>query len=140
MFIFRSLIAWFRADVDLTKNFLWKSAIYHSIKLPFDAQVDKRFLNVIYYLFRFTYFFQKRNNTLEAILSIRRTKLSKTLSKCFGLFWNPNRSCWSRSRHSLEPTILIATIRIHDTEMHNNISIEWKSFTTVIKLGYSFCP
>ena len=28
------LIAWFRADVDLTKTFLWKSAIFHSIQLP----------------------------------------------------------------------------------------------------------
>ena len=27
-----------------------KSAIFHSIKLPFDAQVDKKFLNVIYYI------------------------------------------------------------------------------------------
>ena len=30
--------------------FLWKSAIFHSIKLPFDAEVDEKFLNVIYYL------------------------------------------------------------------------------------------
>ena len=28
--------------------FLWKSAIFHSIKLPFDAEVDEKFLNVIY--------------------------------------------------------------------------------------------
>ena len=27
-----------------------KIAIYHSIKLPFDAEVTKKFLNVIYYL------------------------------------------------------------------------------------------
>ena len=32
----------------MTKKKLWKSAIYHSIKHPFDAQVDKRFLNVTY--------------------------------------------------------------------------------------------
>ena len=32
------------------KNFLWKSAIYHSIKLPFDAQAAEKILNVIYYL------------------------------------------------------------------------------------------
>ena len=30
------------------KIFLWKSAIYHSIKLPFDVEVAKKFLNVIY--------------------------------------------------------------------------------------------
>ena len=28
--------------------FLWKSAIYHSIKLPFDAEVAEKILNVIY--------------------------------------------------------------------------------------------
>ena len=34
-----------------TKKFvLWKSAISHSIKLPFDAEVDENLLNVIYYL------------------------------------------------------------------------------------------
>ena len=27
--------------------FLWKSAIYHSIKLPFDAEVAEKILNVI---------------------------------------------------------------------------------------------
>ena len=27
---------------------LWESAIFHSIKLPFDAEVDEKFLNVIY--------------------------------------------------------------------------------------------
>ena len=43
------LIAWFRADVNLTKFFLWKSAIYHSIMLPFDAEVAKKILNVIYW-------------------------------------------------------------------------------------------
>ena len=41
------LIAWFRADVDLTKKTLWKSAIFHLIK-PFDAEVDEKFLNFIY--------------------------------------------------------------------------------------------
>ena len=34
-----------------TKNiFLWKSAIDHSIKLPFDAEVAEKFSNGIYYL------------------------------------------------------------------------------------------
>ena len=32
-------ITWFRVDVDLIKYFLWKSVIFHSIKLPFDAKV-----------------------------------------------------------------------------------------------------
>ena len=40
------LIGWFTADVDLKKK-LWKSAIFHSIKLPFDAEVDEKVLNVI---------------------------------------------------------------------------------------------
>ena len=42
--IFRSL------DLErmLIYQKLWKSAIYHSIKLPFDAEVAKKFLNVIY--------------------------------------------------------------------------------------------
>ena len=32
-----------------TKNiFLWKSAIFHSIKLPFDVEVAEKFLNGIY--------------------------------------------------------------------------------------------
>ena len=35
--------------VHTTKNiFLWKSAIFHSIKLPFDAEVAEKILNVIY--------------------------------------------------------------------------------------------
>ena len=46
MLIFRSL------DLErmlIWQNFfLWKSAIFHSIKLPFDAEVAKKFLNVIY--------------------------------------------------------------------------------------------
>ena len=43
-------IAWFRVDVDLTNFFLWKSAIYHSIKLPFDAEVAEKILNFIYFI------------------------------------------------------------------------------------------
>ena len=36
-------------SLDLTKYFLlWESAIFHSIKLPFDAQVVQKILNVIY--------------------------------------------------------------------------------------------
>ena len=37
-----------KIDVELIWNFLWKSAIFHSIKLPFDSEVDEKFLNVIY--------------------------------------------------------------------------------------------
>ena len=33
------------------KIFLWKSAIFHTIKLPFDAEAAERILKVIYYLF-----------------------------------------------------------------------------------------
>ena len=44
------LIVCFKADVDLTKLFLLKSAMFHSIRLPFDAEVDEIFLNVIYYV------------------------------------------------------------------------------------------
>ena len=32
------------------KKFLWKSAIFHSIKLPFDAEVAEKILNGIYWL------------------------------------------------------------------------------------------
>ena len=32
------------------KNFLWKSAILHSIKLPFDVQAAEKILHVIYCL------------------------------------------------------------------------------------------
>ena len=36
-------VAWFRAEVDLPKIFfLWKSAIFHSSKLPFDAEVAEK--------------------------------------------------------------------------------------------------
>ena len=42
-------IAWFRADVDLTKKKLWKSAIFHYHLIPFDAEVDEKFLDVIYW-------------------------------------------------------------------------------------------
>ena len=38
-------IAWFRTYVDLSK-----SAIYHSIKLPFDVEVAEKSLNDIYYV------------------------------------------------------------------------------------------
>ena len=31
------------------KFFFWKSAIFHSIKLPFDADVAEKILNIIYY-------------------------------------------------------------------------------------------
>ena len=41
-------------DLDVrwsTKKLLrWKSAIYHSIKLPFDVEVDEKFLNGMYLL------------------------------------------------------------------------------------------
>ena len=30
------------------KTFLWESAIYHSMKLPLDAEVAEKFLNGIY--------------------------------------------------------------------------------------------
>ena len=30
------------------KNILWKSAIFHSINLPFDVQAAEKILNVIY--------------------------------------------------------------------------------------------
>jgi hypothetical protein len=41
---------WFRADIDQTWIFFYeKSVIFHSIKLSFDAEVDEKFLNVIYY-------------------------------------------------------------------------------------------
>ena len=38
--------------LDLEEMLIWiffyeKSAIFHSIKLPFDTEVDKKFLNVI---------------------------------------------------------------------------------------------
>ena len=35
-----------QADGEL-KNLLWKSAIFHSIKLPFDAEVAEKILNGI---------------------------------------------------------------------------------------------
>ena len=35
-------------DVDITKKKIWKSAIYHSIKLPFDVQAAEKLLKVIY--------------------------------------------------------------------------------------------
>ena len=48
MLIFRSL------DLERMliwqKFFLWKSAIFQSIKLPFDVEVDEKFLNVNYYI------------------------------------------------------------------------------------------
>ena len=39
------------------KKSLWKSAIFHSIKLPFDAEVDEKFLNVIYYTYTHAYLY-----------------------------------------------------------------------------------
>ena len=43
-------IAWFKTYVDLPKSFFlfWKSTIFHSIQLPFDANVAEKFLNVIW--------------------------------------------------------------------------------------------
>ena len=40
-------ITQFRADVDLPKKKIWKNAIFHSIKLPFDAETAEKFLKVI---------------------------------------------------------------------------------------------
>ena len=41
----------FKTDVDLTKKNSWKSASYHSIKLPFDAEVAEKILNYICILY-----------------------------------------------------------------------------------------
>ena len=50
-------IAWFRAGVDLTKYFfLWKNAIFHSIKLPFDEQVVQKILNIVYCTWTYVFF------------------------------------------------------------------------------------
>ena len=49
----KKLAFFWSLDLERTliwQSFLWKSAIFHSIKLPFDAEVDEIFLNVIYYL------------------------------------------------------------------------------------------
>ena len=44
---FRSLdLEW--VLIKQNKNVLWKSVIFHSIMLPFDAEVDEKFLDVIY--------------------------------------------------------------------------------------------
>ena len=40
-------IAEFRTYIDLPNKILWKIAIYHSIKLPFDAEVAEKILNGI---------------------------------------------------------------------------------------------
>ena len=37
----------FRADIDLPKFFFYKSAIFHPIQLPFDAEAAEKFLKVI---------------------------------------------------------------------------------------------
>jgi hypothetical protein len=43
-------ITWFRAEVYLPKKNLWKTAIFHSSKLPFDAEVAEKFLKGIYWI------------------------------------------------------------------------------------------
>ena len=40
----------FSIQSALELKFYKKSAIFHSIKLPFDAEVDEKFSNVIYYV------------------------------------------------------------------------------------------
>ena len=35
---------------NLQACFLWKSAIFHPLKLPFDAEAAEKFLKVIYYI------------------------------------------------------------------------------------------
>ena len=40
-----------KLEICIFQKKIWKSVIFHSIKLPFDAEVDEKFLNVIYCLF-----------------------------------------------------------------------------------------
>jgi hypothetical protein len=40
-------------EIDLPKIFLWKNAIFHTGKLPFDAEVAEKILKVIYYILLF---------------------------------------------------------------------------------------
>ena len=41
--------------------FLWKSAILHSIKLPFDVQAAEKILHVIYYVSTESAIYVKKN-------------------------------------------------------------------------------
>ena len=41
------LITWFEVDVYLTKKDNQKLTMFHSIKLPFDVELDEKLLNVI---------------------------------------------------------------------------------------------
>ena len=65
------------------KKFLWKSAIFHSIKLPFDAEVAEKILNAIYwlpFLVELSMFLQKKVNSLllEKISFDRKSSLVHT--------------------------------------------------------------
>ena len=45
-------ITWFRADVDLPRKFfIWKSAIFHPIKLPFDAEAAEKFWSYLFSMY-----------------------------------------------------------------------------------------
>ena len=66
---------------------IWKSAIFHSIKLPFNAEVDEKFLNVIYYL-------HSKIVTMKYLLYNSRKNLSGNFPKKFWCKWPWTMDMW----------------------------------------------
>ena len=62
---------------------MWKSAIYHSIKLPFDVEVAEKFLNGIYYWYSIFRKEEKSVHTIAVCLITSFTKTKNCQSKTF---------------------------------------------------------
>ena len=74
------MIAEFRTYVNIPKKIIKKGAIYHSIQLPFDAEVAEKFLNGIYRTMRlaaqlFEILFEGALFTLKLRFSEKVTKI-----------------------------------------------------------------
>ena len=71
--------------------FLWKSAIYYSINLPFDAEVAEKFLNDIWYLY-LLYSFKPLNCTFTWFMdhNIWQVQYKKNI---FNLLLKPESLC-----------------------------------------------
>ena len=79
--IFQSLPA--KRTLICQNFFLWKSAIFHSIKLPFDAEVAEKFLKMVSIIdVQYSFSFKKNPTSNEecTLCSLRLKKMCTLLS------------------------------------------------------------
>ena len=87
--------------------FLWKSAIFHSIKLPFDVQAAEKILHVIYYV------------QYHAI-----TSKYSPLSTCLSLSWN---QFWTKLNWKSCKMRLLCPRCVHVTIPIPQLFYSWKA-------------